>query len=248
MSIPRVFHHGPLPPAGETWQLSSSESHHLVRVRRARQGDAVEVLNGSGGRARTQLVKMEGKLACLRTEAFVLQEPIQPRVRLLIALPKGKVMDAVVQKATELAVTRITPVITQHCEVALESTRAASKVEKWQALAVESIKQCGNPWLPDIEAPCSLRASLEAPAAALRIVAALRPEARPLEAIIQGAKAFPTIDLLIGPEGDLSPAEYDAAFAAGFLPLSLARTVLRVETAVVAALGLLAQTGLPRPE
>ena len=248
MSIPRVFHHGPLPLVGEEWPLSPSESHHLVRVRRARPGDAIDVLNGNGGRARTQLVKMEGKTASLRTEHITLEQPIKPRVRLLIALPKGKAMDAVVQRATELAVAKIIPVITQYCEVVLEPARAASKVEKWQAMAVESVKQCGNPWLPGIEAPSSLQAALEASTASLRLVAALRPEAQPLQAILAKTEALSSVDLLIGPEGDLSASEYEAAFAAGFHPLTLARTILRVETAVVAALGPLAQGGLPIPE
>ncbi|MCC5807850.1 MAG: 16S rRNA (uracil(1498)-N(3))-methyltransferase [Opitutales bacterium] len=244
MSILRVFHEAAVPPAGEAWALDREETHHLVRVRRARPGDAVEVLDGRGHRAQTTLIDARGNTVTLRTESISAEPATVPRIHLYLALAKAKAFELAVQKAAELGAASVVPVATTNCEVGFSGERAASKVGKWRAIAVESLKQCGNPWLPRISAPVTFPEALAAAAAGPRLIAALHPAAKPVTAALAGEHPA-GIDIFIGPEGDFTTEEYEAAFAAGCVPVTLASTVLRVETAAVAALAVLVQHGLP---
>ena len=243
MSILRVFHEAAVPPAGETWTLGRDEARHLVRVRRAREGDPVEVLDGRGHRALAKLVGVGGDTAALRTESVRAESAVAPRVHLCLALAKAKAFELAVRQATELGAASIVPVATANCEVGLSGGRAAAKVDKWRAIAVESLKQCGNPWLPRITAPVTLPEALAAATVGPRLIASLHPAARPVAAALAGDRPA-EVHIFIGPEGDFTAAEYEAAFAAGWIPVTLAKTVLRVETAAVAALAVLAQIGL----
>ncbi len=242
MSILRVFHDGAVAPAGETWTLGRDEARHLVRVRRARPGDTVEVLNGRGHRAVATLVAAAGHAATLRTDSVRAEPAVAPRIHLCLALAKAKAFELAVQKTAELGVASVIPVATENCDVGLFGARAIAKVDKWRSIAVESLKQCGNSWLPHIVVPVpfvdALARARSAPG--LRIIAALHPRAEPLGTVL--ARENPTeATVFIGPEGDFTPAEYENAFAAGCVPVTLAETVLRVETAAVAALSVLVQ-------
>jgi 16S rRNA (uracil1498-N3)-methyltransferase len=164
------------------------------------------------------------------------------RVTLFQALPKGKLFDAIVQKATELGASRIVPVRTERVVPHFDAARGESRAEHWQAVAIEAMKQCGNPWLPAVEAPATLDEALRLPErGALSLVGALHPEARhPREWFQEFAarerRPPASIGVWIGPEGDFSPEELAALRTAGARPVSLGPRVLRVETAAVSAL------------
>jgi 16S rRNA (uracil1498-N3)-methyltransferase len=239
----RSFHPS-IPSPGARFTLSEAESHHLVKVRRARINDPVEVINASGQRAATRLVRADAKAAEVQVENLS-SEPLHPwHLTLAQALPKGKTMDSVVQRVTELGVDRIIPLFTQQSEVDLDAKRSDQKVSKWQQTALEAAKQCGNPWLPEISAPCPLAELIpQFSSWDLVLVAALTPETRTLRKVLatesnEATASLRKILLLVGPEGDFSKEEYAAIFAAKAVPVTLGPRVLRVETAstVLAAL------------
>lgn len=233
---------------GDVLTLDREESHHLVKVRRAREGEKVDVLDGAGHVYFTTLLEAKGKRACLRVEG---QRPARPapfRLSLGLAVLKGKAMEHAIQKATELGAARILPLATENAEVHLDPEREREKRAKWHTVAVESCKQCGNTVVPSIEAVHTLEGALlaangEAPP--LRLIASLHE--RPVEvdeavaAYRQREHRLPQEALvLVGPEGDFTPAEYAAAARTGCTPVTLGPTVLRAETAVAVALGLAA--------
>lgn len=219
--------------------LDPAESHHLVRVRRARVGDRVEAISGNGFRATTQVLRADGRAAVLKV-AEIERAPLPGwNLTLAQALPKGKTMDAVIQRATELGVDRIVPLFSRNSEVELDQRRGEQKRQKWEQTALESLKQCGNPWLPDIASPVSLSTFLGSlNSGSCQLVAALTPEAQPLRSVWPQHEETHEVVLLVGPEGDFSPEEYAEIFAARFRPVSLGPRVLRVETAACALLAL----------
>lgn len=220
-------------------ELTKEESHHLVTVRRARSTDTIEVYNGEGMVWRGHLESHQNKTAYIRIfETLQAERASTKQVELAIALPKGKAMDAVIQRCTELGVKTIQPLYTAHSEVSLKGERERDKTAKWQAVAVEAMKQCGNPWVPKIANPLTLKDYLAAfnPVATDSLVAALLPQSKPLATVLQTHPIRRDVRLFIGPEGDFSVAEYESILAAGAQPFSLGPIVLRVETAVVAAI------------
>ncbi|HVU36968.1 MAG TPA: RsmE family RNA methyltransferase [Opitutales bacterium] len=237
----RVFHPAPWPAAGGAITLSTAESSHLVRVRRARVGESVEVLDGVGGVASATLAADNARAARLRLGQIILHPAPPPRV-LAVGLPKGDLFTEIVRQATELGATAVQPLLTARTEVRLAADRAEHKLDRWRAAALEAGKQSGNPWLPEISAPVELAQWLKnLPAAkseSLRLVAALTPDARPLAQCLS-ASAPQRLLICIGPEGDFTPGEYAALQAASFQFVRLPGYVLRVETACVAALAAL---------
>ncbi|MBL9186238.1 MAG: 16S rRNA (uracil(1498)-N(3))-methyltransferase [Opitutaceae bacterium] len=225
--------------------LAADESHHLVTVNRAREGDPVVAFDGRGTEWHCDLVAARRAAAVLRVRTRR-QHPAPPcEITLGQALPKGATMDAIVRKATELGARRLAPLETERTQVHLAADRSDRKGEKWRTAALEAAKQCGNPFVPDLLPVQDLRAFLATTAdAELKLIASLAPGAQPLKAVFaafRAAHARPprTAAWLIGPEGDFSPAELAAAQAAGFAPVTLGPLVLRCETAAIYALSVL---------
>lgn len=151
-------------------------------------------------------------------------------------------MDTIVREATEIGARRIFPVISERSQVQLEQDRSDRKVEKWRTTALEACKQCGNPWLPDIAPVTSLAEQLTPLATdAVGLVAALTAGTRTIrQALASAARGTaPRVTVMIGPEGDFSPEEVEAAQRCGFLPISLGPLVLRCDTAAAYALSVI---------
>lgn len=225
--------------------LSPDESHHLISVNRARIGDPVIAFDGRGTEWTCELVGDRRQGAQLKVRSTRRAPALPFSITLGQALPKGSAMDGIVRKATEIGAARIVPLETERTQVHLEADRSDRKVGKWQTAALEAAKQCGNPFLPEIAAVQRLAEFLDASAAAdLKLIASLHPGATTLKAALaafqlQQHRAPRTATWLIGPEGDFSPAEMDAALAAGFRPVTLGPLVLRCETAAIYALSIL---------
>lgn len=227
---------------GTQIQLDRSENHHLLKVRRARPGDEVTVFDGEGNLWECLLQKTEGSSANLAVLRHHRAERPRCEVTLAQALPKGKILERIMQKATELGASRIQPLTTQRCEADISPGRHDSKISKWRKIAVEACKQSGNPFLPQINAPAKIEdyfSSLSADS--LKIMASLDPQDRIKQIDIGGNPPNEAV-ILIGPEGDLTDNEYALARQYGFRPVSLGPNVLRVETAAVVALGILNHT------
>lgn len=212
--------------------LDDEEIHHLVRVRRVRAGEPVELLNGRGGIASCRVVEAGSKRVDL--ELLEVRKIAAPalQVQLLVALPKGKTFPAVLHKAVELGVSRITPLVTEHSEV--PPSKAGQKQERWESILVEALKQSGNPWMPQLDPPTGLNDALKGTPDAQRLCAALQPDARPLWELLTSelnAEAEGTIQVYVGPEGDFSGGEYAVLREARCRFVSLGPVVLKVETA-----------------
>jgi 16S rRNA (uracil1498-N3)-methyltransferase len=240
-----------LPPEqtrGETLTLSDREAHHALHVVRLRPGEIVMVLNGQGER----LLCTAGNFGKRHVELRVTEREQVPspawKITLIQAVPKGKVMDSIVQKATELGTHRIIPLLSARAISQIDPERSESKMEHWNAIAIEAAKQCGSPWLPRIETPVTPKDLLQrGEPFDLALLGSLRAGARhprvcfeEFRARAQSPASLPamttapaTVAFWIGPEGDFTPEELDAIEASGACPISLGPLVLRSDTAAI---------------
>lgn len=218
--------------------LEGEEAHHALRVMRLRVGDVCEVFDGAGRAARARIEAAAGSTLTLGQPELLPPLPAVAGITLALAIPKGGNMELIVQKAVELGVKRIIPLVSERTIVRLNARDAAAKTAKWQRTALEACKQCGVNNLPVVETPQPLSTFLQrGDVPALRLVCAILPEAEPLRGVLERARADGAEEalVLIGPEGDFSPGEYSAAQHAGYVPVSLGPIILRVETAVFMA-------------
>lgn len=224
--------------------LSQEESHHALRVLRLEVGDAVTLLDGAGVEARGSILAADKRAVRVGVRERIVHPPLPCAVTLLQALPKGRLMDTIVEKATELGVARIVPLLTEHTISRPDEDHAASKLEKWRTTALEAVKQCGNPWLPRIEPPVTFADFLRRKERFdLALVASLHPGTRPMRAVFEEFQAREkrrpaTLAVWVGPEGDFTPQEIAVLVESGGQPITLGRLVLRCDTAAVAALAL----------
>lgn len=225
--------------SSSTLTLEGEEAHHALRVMRLRAGDECEVFDGAGNAVRARILAAGGGSLTLGELRPLPPLPPVAGITLALAIPKGGNMDLIVQKAVELGVQRIIPLVSERTIVRLNAKEAATKAAKWQRTALEACKQCGVNTLPVVEIPQSYSTFMKREdIPALRLVCAILPESRPMREVLESARAAGQDDaiLLIGPEGDFSPAEYSAAMQTGYAPISLGPIILRVETAVFMAL------------
>ena len=217
--------------------LTGNEARHLAQVLRAKRGESITVFDGHGRRATAEVLSVARDRVTLKLGAVQTTPVPRPAIILAQAIPKGKTMDLIVQKAVELGITAIHPLVTRHTVV----QPGDGKSDKWRRNALEACKQCGQDTLPDIADPLPFEHWISAQTATpgLLLIASLAPGARPLREVLRAHPATTAATLLVGPEGDFSAQETAAALAAGFLPVSLGAIVLRVETATIFCLSAL---------
>ncbi len=233
MRIPRLFTEASL-QRGQSVQLEEKASHHLTRVLRHRAGDRLTLFNGDGYQYSATLQSIEKKQATVTIGAAETVDTESPlNTHLGIAVSKGDRFDWVIQKATELGVTTITPLTTARTEFKLDAERQQKKWNHWRQVSISACEQCGRNRLVDLQPITSLGAWLPSVNAERKLVLDHRADPTPPVAATPASAA-----LLIGPEGGLGAEEIDRALAAGFSPLQLGPRVLRTETAPVAALTL----------
>ncbi len=222
--------------------LAGNEAHHAIHVLRLNPGDTVNIFDGRGHEAQCTVAET-GKDSVRLTILQKSNTPSLPsRITLAQAVPK-KNMDLIVQKATELGVATIVPLISERTVVQLDED--AKKLDRWRAIALDACKQCGNNWLPEIQPPRKANDFLNALGQFdLKLIASLQPDAKPLKQILSSTSSLqrspsPSVLILVGPEGDFTPAELSLAKSSGCLPLSLGPLVLRAETAALYTLSIL---------
>ena len=237
-----------LPPAstrGDSLRLDGREAHHALHVLRLQRGDLVTVLDGVGNEFLCAVETSSRHAVTLSVSLKNFTPPLPCSITLLQAVPRGKIIESIIQKAVELGARRIVPLLTERVVTQLDKEDAAVKREKWQQVAIEAIKQCGAAWLPQIEAPMTTERYLARKEKFdLSLVGSLQKERRhPRECFreIQAkhGRLPQSVGVWIGPEGDFTPEELDAIQATGALPVSLGRLVLRVETAAIYCLSIL---------
>ena len=224
--------------------LSPQESKHARSVLRLREGDRVVVLNGAGKELLCQADQVYNDAVSLNIVQENNVPPLPFEITLYQAVAKGKAMDFIVQKAAELGVHRIVPVLSERSVPDWDETKAAAKVEKWRSICVESIKQCGSAWLPKLDLPIKPGDALtDARQANLSLIATLQPDAKhPRKHIdtytAEHGQSPGKLAIWVGPEGDYTPAEINTIRTAA-LPITLGPLVLRSETAAIYCLAVL---------
>jgi 16S rRNA (uracil1498-N3)-methyltransferase len=233
----------------ELLDLPASAARH-VQVLRLQPGDTVTLFNGgpglpgSGGEFDATVTRMGRSDVQVRVGTHHPVERDATRaVHLAVGMPANERMDWLVEKATELGVASIQPLMTERSVLRLSGERAEKKVVHWQSVAVAACEQCGGNRVPVIHEVMGFAAWVKAQSAATTgqaLLLSLRPGTAGLrEAVSTSGKPAGAITFLSGPEGGLSSAEEDAALHGGFTPVSLGSRVLRAETAALAALAAL---------
>jgi 16S rRNA (uracil1498-N3)-methyltransferase len=230
---------------GDALRLVGREAHHALHVLRLQRGETVAVLDGAGHEFFCQIAEAsrDGVGLHVRQKNYIPPPPCQ--ITLLQAVPKGKIIEAIIQKAVELGAHRIVPLLTEYVVTQPDENGKTLKQQKWQRVAIEAIKQCGAAWLPEI-------ASLMTPAQFLArkeefhlsLVGSLQSDRRhPRECfqefLAKHGRVPHSVAFWVGPEGDFTRDELKMIEASGALPISLGRLVLRVETAAIYCLSIL---------
>ncbi len=237
-----------LPPtecSGTTLVLRGQEAHHALHVLRIQRGEQVTILDGAGGEYSCRVEERGHDELQLSVAGKKTNPPPVCAITLLQAIPKGRHLDDIIQKATELGVWRIVPLLSERVTIRLDAKEVARKAEKWQHVAIEAIKQSGAVWMPKVEQPMELKSfftrkeQFEMP-----LVASLQPGSRhPREYFLkfQVAKGRgpKSACIWIGPEGDFTPEEVAAIESSGAHAITLGPLVLRVETAATYCLSIL---------
>ncbi len=231
----RIYTNQPL-ASGQEAKLDTQASRHLVSVLRMTAGNPATLFNGSGGEFQATLLTADSKSCIVSVGDFRDKESESPLcIHLGIGISRGDRMDWVVQKATELGVSRITPLYTERTEVRLKGDREAKKLRHWQQISISACEQCGRNRLPEIDPPQLLSSWLAAAEGDRKFILHHRAEVMPDATAGKPGRVV----LLVGPEGGFSESEVLRAGDARFRGMKLGPRVLRTETAPLAAISIL---------
>ncbi|HWM29930.1 MAG TPA: 16S rRNA (uracil(1498)-N(3))-methyltransferase, partial [Woeseiaceae bacterium] len=223
---------------GHELRLDDERAHYVARVLRLRVGDGLVLFDGSGGEFAAAIAEVSKRGIVVRIGERREQNVESPLpIALIQGISRGERMDFVVQKATELGVHRITPLVTEFSVVRLDGGRSGKRREHWSRIAASACEQCGRNVVPAIDAPQSFSGWLESGASSAVARILLHPGAKGTLAGLE--RIHDRVELLIGPEGGLSDSEVMQAEAAGFSACSLGPRILRTETAALAAIAVL---------
>lgn len=221
---------------GAPLDLPETTFRHAIQVLRLREGDGLVLFNGDGHDYSARLVTVGKRGAQVEpVECVAAANESNLKLSLVQGVSKGERMDWAIQKAVELGVTRIAPVITERCNVKLDAQRWSRKLDHWRGVIISACEQSGRARLPELDDVMPLRDWLSRPRQELALVLDPGSERTLRDRSGQAAAA----ELLIGPEGGLSDQEVALAAQAGFDRLKLGPRVLRTETAALTAIAVL---------
>lgn len=235
MRIPRIFHPDIL-PIDEAVELTKEASNHLLNVLRLKDGHPLVLFNGDGNEYSAELKHKSKRSAeaIVQTKLGIsVESPLN--IHLAQGISKGDRMEFVIQKAVELGVTEITPLITERCAVKLNSERWEKKHLQWQKIAISSCEQCGRNVVPTINSPISFSQWIQQSTNQIRLTLDPKAENRlnQIHYLSNGVR------LMIGPEGGLSEHEIYQAAEHGYHGVTMGPRILRTETAALSAIAAL---------
>ncbi|MHB9155098.1 MAG: RsmE family RNA methyltransferase, partial [Endomicrobiales bacterium] len=216
---------------GGAFVIEGTEAHHLGAVRRCQPGDVIEIFDGTGKTYRGRIDHVEKDL--LRGTILHEEEPVKSRidVRLYQAMPKGERFDWLLEKAAELGVHSVVPLVTARSVIREVSP---SKRERWNRLALAACKQCGRSGLMSVEPPVPFAEAVEnLPQDAFNIIPWESEETKTVAAAYREKEKTVCANVFIGPEGGFTPQEITLAEKRGIVPVTLGKRILRVETAAL---------------
>ncbi len=241
MRLPRFFQAGSI-QTGEALLLSTENVRHAIQVMRLRPNDLLIIFNGEGGEYTARIctaTKRSAEVEILSYDPVNRESPLN--IQLACALIKPDKMDITIQKAVELGVTHIQPLLTERSVIQIKATRLEKKLRHWKAIIKNACEQCGRTRIPDISSPVRLQHYLLNPPSGLRL--AMSPTAKKTVQHIKKCRQPSSIEILIGPEGGFSETETDLIEKDKHtLLLSFGPRILRAETAAIASLVLLQST------
>jgi len=193
----------------------------------------IVVFDGRGREGEAEIQRVSKSEVGLEIRSVKESQVLRPQLEIAVGVPKGKSFDFILQKAVEMGVSRIQPLMSEQGNVRFKESEGEAKREKWQRAVLEACKQCGQNFLPEVMQPLDLGVYLKGmnPEDA-RFVGALTAESRGFRPQLDELDSPERIVLMIGPEGDFSKQEYEEISAAEFAPVDLGELVLRTETAV----------------
>jgi len=237
-----------LPPercAGNSLRIDEREAHHALHVLRLKRGELVTVLDGIGNEYLCAIENCSRNVVTLSVSLKNFISALPCSITLLQAVPKGKIIEGIVQKSVELGARRIVPILSERVVKQFDGEDAGNKRDKWQNVAIEAIKQCGAAWLPRVETPMTPAQFLTRKEKFdLLLVGSLQKERRHPREVLREFESkhgrLPqNVGVWIGPEGDFTIDELKAIEAADGLPITLGNLTLRVETAAIYCLSIL---------
>lgn len=223
--------------AGQTVLLSRMASQHVATVLRMRVEDKLVLFSGDGQEYDGKIIDIQKKQVWVKIETVRIQNRESPRaIHLAQAIAKGDRMDWIIQKAVELGVYSITPIMTKYTVIKRDVKGLEKKVQHWEAIAIAACEQCGRNTLPVIHPVCDFHEYVRTCNAALKLLFSPFSEEcwRKLTTPLKG-----NVVALIGPEGGFCPEEIESAFRVGFRGITLGPRILRSDTAAITALSLL---------
>ncbi len=236
-------------------RLHGREHHHCAHVMRHKASDEIKVFDGAGREAIATITQIDRNHVFLSLGETRRSAPLAVHLALAQAIPKGKQFELISQKATELGASEVFPLITERTVVkpGNPGEDAQKKREKWQIICTDAAKQCGQNYIPEVHLPVELttflklihRSTTDDPLRYdLMLIGSLEESARSLRDVIASFRQDRGFNprrvlILIGPEGDFSPAEYQSTREAGYDPVTLGPIILRSETAAIYCLSVL---------
>jgi len=241
--LTRIFVDAPLHTDAAV-RLPQGAAQHVVKVLRLQAGASLTVFNGHGGEFEARLEAVQRDAVTLRIGAHQALERESPlQVTLLQGIARGEKMDLILQKATELGINAVTPLLTARSSVRLDEAGALRKQAHWQAVVAGACEQSGRNRIPAVGLPMGFAQGIAVGHAPLKLLLAPDAAAGTLKTLLAVAAgngaAASSICLLAGPEGGFDALEVQAATTAGFQPCRLGPRILRTETAALAALAAL---------
>ncbi|MBI3188243.1 MAG: 16S rRNA (uracil(1498)-N(3))-methyltransferase [Gammaproteobacteria bacterium] len=231
MRIPRIYQAGSL-PVGQQIELDKTSAHHLTRVLRMQDNQPLILFNGEAGEYQARL-SLQGKSVMASIDQFIdRSSESHLNITLLQGISKGERMDWCIQKAVELGVNKIVPVICQRTVVNIKGERSDKKWQHWHGIVINACEQSGRTKITQLLEPVKLTDALRLPDPGYKLT--LSPDAH--SSLLQTPATEKNITLLIGPEGGLEAREVEQAQASGFEAVRMGPRILRTETAAIAAI------------